>query len=241
MPKPPPRQPGDKTGKTAKSPRGGQTREKVKTAHRRSAASTRWLARQLADPYVAEAHRQGYRSRAAFKLLELDQKFGFLKTGMTAVDLGAAPGGWTQVLVEKLKPDAGKARIVALDILEMDPLPGATLLLADFEAPDSPARLREALGGARPEIVLSDLSPNTSGHTQTDHLRIMRLVEGAYDFAATVLAPGGIFVAKVFQGGSEGDLLARLKADFRKVRHYKPPASRQGSAETYVIAEGFRG
>ncbi len=214
--------------------RGLATR--VMTAKGRKLSSTRWLQRQLNDPYVAEAKRRGYPSRAAFKLIELDDKFHFLKRGGRVVDLGAAPGGWTRVCVERIGP---KGRIVALDINEMDPVPGATVIIRDFLAPDAPALLKEALDGPA-DLVLSDMAAPVTGHAATDHLRIMGLCEVALDFAEEALGPGGTFVAKVFQGGAEHDLLSRLKHSFKTVRHAKPPASRAGSAEMYVIARGFR-
>jgi 23S rRNA (uridine2552-2'-O)-methyltransferase len=206
----------------------------VHSSRGRSAASQRWLARQLNDPYVAAAKAQGWRSRAAFKLLELDERFGLIRPGMRVVDLGAAPGGWTQVAVQR------RAAVVALDLLEMEPVAGALVLRGDFADPEAPARLRAALGG-KADLVLSDMAPNTTGHTATDHVRIMALAEGALDFAELVLVEGGAFVAKVFQGGSERDMLTRLKRSFGTVRHVKPPASRKESSELYVVAVGFRG
>jgi 23S rRNA (uridine2552-2'-O)-methyltransferase len=213
---------------------------KVKTAKKRKLSSTLWLQRQLNDPYVHEAKRQGYRSRAAFKLIQLDERFHILKPGLRIVDLGAAPGGWTQVAVEKVGSKTGKGAVVGMDILEWDPVPGATTLQGDFLADDAPDRLKEALGGPA-DVVLSDMAAPTTGHPSTDHIRIIALVEVALDFALEVLSPGGTFVAKVFQGGTEKTLLDLLKKNFATVRHAKPPASRQGSAETYVVATGFRG
>ncbi len=221
-------------------PQGRQLGVRVKTASKRSLSSTLWLERQLNDPYVAEARRRGYRSRAAFKLLQLDEKFRLLGPGKRVVDLGAAPGGWTQVAVERVQPETTAGHIVAMDILEMDPIPGAVVLLGDFLAEDAPDRLLEALDGPA-DVVLSDMAAPTTGHPRTDHLRIMALAETAYDFASRVLSPGGAFVAKVFQGGAERELLDRLKRDFAQVRHAKPPASRADSSETYVVATGFRG
>jgi 23S rRNA (uridine2552-2'-O)-methyltransferase len=212
---------------------------RVKTAKSRDLASTLWLQRQLNDPYVAEAKKLGYRSRAAFKLAQLDDKLRLLKPGMRIVDLGAAPGGWTQIAIERTKALTSGAKIVALDILEMGPLPPAIVLHLDFLKDDAPAILKQALEGEA-DLVLSDMAAPTTGHRETDHIRIIALAEVAYEFAAEVLAPGGAFVAKVFQGGSEKDLLARLKGDFATVRHVKPPASRAGSAEVYVVAQGFR-
>jgi 23S rRNA (uridine2552-2'-O)-methyltransferase len=211
--------------------------EKVKTAKKRKPSSTRWLQRQLNDPYVHEARKMGFRSRAAFKLTELDDRFHLLQPGLKVVDLGAAPGGWTQVAVERIGP---KGAVVGIDILEWDPIPGATVLVGDFLADETPDRLKEALGG-QADLVLSDMAAPTTGHASTDHLRIIGLVEVALDFAMDVLAPGGGFVAKVFQGGTEKTLLDTLKRAFAVVRHAKPPASRAESAETYVIATGFRG
>jgi 23S rRNA (uridine2552-2'-O)-methyltransferase len=207
----------------------------VRSARGRSAASQRWLARQLNDPYVAAAKQQGWRSRAAFKLLELDERFHLLRPGATVVDLGAAPGGWTQVAVR-----AKATRVVALDLLAMEPLPGAEVMTGDFTDPDVLRHLLEVVGG-KVDLVLSDMAPNTTGHTATDHLRIMALAETALDVALEVLAPGGSFVAKVFQGGSERGMLERMKRSFAQVRHAKPPASRKESSELYVVAMGFRG
>ena len=218
--------------------RGKHTR--VKTAGKRKSSSTRWLQRQLNDPYVAEAKKQGYRSRAAFKLLQLDEKYSLLRRGQRIVDLGAAPGGWTQIAVARAKPETGSGKVVALDYLEMDPVPGADVLQVDFLDPEAPDRLKAALGG-QADLVLSDMAAPTTGHAQTDHLRIMGLAEVAADFAAEVLAPDGAFVCKLFQGGAEKELLDRLKRDFAKVRHAKPEASRSDSSETYLVATGFRG
>jgi 23S rRNA (uridine2552-2'-O)-methyltransferase len=220
--------------------RGRAPKVRVKTAGRRSHSSTLWLERQLNDPYVGEAKRRGYRSRAAFKLEQLDDRFRLLKPGARVVDLGAAPGGWTQVAVERVKAGAGRGRVVGIDLLPTEPVPGATLLTADFLAEEAPALLKEALQGPA-DLVLSDMAEPTTGHAQTDHLRVMALAEAAYAFAREVLAPGGSFVAKMFQGGSERQLLDALKRDFTAVRHAKPPASRSESAEIYVVAQGFRG
>jgi 23S rRNA (uridine2552-2'-O)-methyltransferase len=213
---------------------------RVKTARRRSTSSTHWLQRQLNDPYVAEARRQGFRSRAAFKLLELDDRFHVLKAGGRVVDLGAAPGGWTQVAVARTKAESGRGRVVGIDVLEMDAVPGATLLQADFLSDEAPAAIKAALGGPA-DVVLSDMAAPTTGHANTDHIRIVALAEAAYAFAQEVLAPGGSFIAKVFQGGTERSLLESLRRDFDSVRHAKPPASRAESAEVYVVALGFRG
>jgi 23S rRNA (uridine2552-2'-O)-methyltransferase len=213
---------------------------RVKTAGRRKASSTQWLERQLNDPYVSEAKRLGYRSRAAFKLIQLDDRFHFLKPGARVVDLGAAPGGWTQVAAARVKAADGRGKVVGIDYLPMDPVPGATVLAGDFLAADAPERLRAALGGPA-DVMLSDMAAPATGHATTDHLRIMALAEAAYEFAREVLAPGGIFIAKVLQGGSERSLLEALKRDFTSVRHVKPPASRAESAEVYVVAQRFRG
>jgi 23S rRNA (uridine2552-2'-O)-methyltransferase len=208
---------------------------RVKTAKSRTPASARWLARQLNDPYVTAARQQGWRSRAAFKLLELDDKFGLVRKGARVLDLGAAPGGWTQVTVKR-----GAASVLAVDLLPIDPIHGATLLQGDFSDPAMPQRLMAELGGSA-DLVLSDMAPNTTGHAATDHIRIVALAEMALDFALQVLSPGGAFVAKVFQGGSEKPILDLLKRNFTSVRHAKPPASRKESSELYVVATGFRG
>jgi len=231
---------GRGASKPGGKPSGRRLAVRVKTAKQRDLASTLWLERQLNDPYVAEAKRLGYRSRAAFKLIQLDEKYGLLRPGMKIVDLGAAPGGWTQVAVERTRAATSGARIIALDILPMDATPPATVLHLDFLDPGAPARLMAALDG-QADLVMSDMAAPTTGHRATDHIRIIALAEAAYDFAAEVLAAGGTFVAKVFQGGSEKDLLTRLKRDFETVRHAKPPASRAESAEVYVVAQGFRG
>jgi 23S rRNA (uridine2552-2'-O)-methyltransferase len=213
---------------------------RVKTAHRRRASSTRWLERQLNDPYVADARRLGFRSRAAFKLLQLDERFHLLTPGKRVVDLGAAPGGWTQVAVARIAPP-GKAQgnVVAVDLSPMDPVPGAVVLQRDVRDAATIAAITESLGGPA-DLVLSDMAPAATGHAQTDHLRIVALAETAYDAAVGLLAPGGDFVCKVLQGGAQGDLLAALKRDFASVRHVKPPASRADSAEVYLVAQGFR-
>jgi 23S rRNA (uridine2552-2'-O)-methyltransferase len=208
---------------------------RVKTAKTRSAASARWLARQLNDPYVTAARQQGWRSRAAFKLLELDDRFHLIQKGARVLDLGAAPGGWTQVAVKR-----GAASVLALDLLPIHPIHRAAILQGDFTDPDMPARLTAELGGDA-DLVLSDMAPNTTGHTSTDHIRIVALAEMALDFAIQALSPGGAFVAKVFQGGSEKQILDVLKRNFAGVRHAKPPASRKESSELYVVATGFRG
>ena len=213
----------------------GDSTKRVKTARGRTASSNRWLQRQINDPYVKQAKAEGYRSRAAYKLIELDEKFGVLKGVHRVIDLGVAPGGWSQV-VRKRRP---KAAVVGIDLLETEPLEGVTLLQMDFMADAAPAALTEALGG-QADLVLSDMAANTVGHKQTDHLRTMGLVEAAAWFAVENLAPGGAFVAKVFAGGTDAEILALLKKHFRTVKHAKPPASRKGSSEWYVIAQGFK-
>jgi 23S rRNA (uridine2552-2'-O)-methyltransferase len=212
---------------------------RVKTARGRRLSSTRWLERQLNDPYVQEAKLRGFRSRAAFKLLEIHEKYDIIRPGMTVVDLGAAPGGWTQVAVDMVKaPDRGQ--VVGIDILEWDDVPGATCITQDFMDPDAPDRLKAALNGPV-DLVMSDMAAPTTGHPQTDHLRTIGLCEAGWAFAEEVLAPGGTFVSKVFQGGTTGALLKRMQQACDSVRHYKPPASRKGSPEMFVIAKGFRG
>ena len=215
---------------------GGGPRTRVRTAKGRKIGSTRWLERQLNDPYVRRAKAEGYRSRAAYKLIELDERFGFLKGAKRVVDLGIAPGGWAQVVRKRLP----QASLVGIDLLPTDPIEGATILQMDFMAEDAPARLAEALGGPA-DLVLSDMAANTVGHSQTDHLRTMALVEAAAYFAGEVLKPGGAFVAEVLAGGADNDLVALLKRMFATVKHAKPPASRKGSSEWYVIAQGFKG
>ena len=201
----------------------------------------RWLERQLNDPYVAEAQRLGYRSRAAFKLIQLDDRFGFLKPGRNVVDLGAAPGGWIQVAVERCRPTGGKhGRVVGIDVTPMEPIAGAELFEGDILSDEAPARLKAALGG-KADVVLSDMAAPATGHAKTDHLRVVALAEAAHAFAREVLRSGGVFVTKVLQGGASRDLLAALKQDFTDVRHVKPAASRADSAEIYVVARGFRG
>jgi 23S rRNA (uridine2552-2'-O)-methyltransferase len=213
---------------------------RVKTARGRTVSSQRWLQRQLNDPYVAEAKKRGYRSRAAFKLLQIDDQFHFLKPGGRVVDLGAAPGGWTQVAVERVKPGKGGGVVIGIDITPIEPIAGATVLAKDFYDDDAPAVLEQLLGGPA-DVVLSDMAAAATGETQVDHLRIMGLAEAAHHFACQVLKPGGSFVAKVLRGGTERTLLDRLKRDFTKVRHVKPEASRADSAEMYVVGTGFRG
>ena len=210
--------------------------ERVRTARGRSVSSNRWLERQLNDPYVRRAKAENYRSRAAYKLLELDERFGLLKGVKSVVDLGIAPGGWSQVVGRRIPG----ARIAGIDLLPTDPIDGVTILQMDFMADDAPDKLREALGQA-PDLVLSDMAANTVGHARTDHLRTMGLVEAALQFAVETLRPGGAFVAKVLAGGADSQLVAELKRHFTSVKHAKPPASRKDSSEWYVIAQGFKG
>ncbi len=216
--------------------RSGRDPERLKTAKKRTASSARWLTRQINDPYVKQAAAEGFRSRAAYKLAELDDRFALLKGVTRVVDLGIAPGGWSQV-VRKRTP---KAKVVGIDLLPTDPIDGVTIFEMDFMADGAPDALQEALEGA-PDLVLSDMAANTVGHKATDHLRTMGLVETAADFAIATLAPGGAFVAKVLAGGTDAQLLALLKRHFTHVKHAKPPASRKGSSEWYVIAQGFKG
>ena len=210
--------------------------KRVKTARGRTASSNRWLERQLNDPYVREAKAAGYRSRAAFKLIELDEKFGILRGANRIVDLGIAPGGWSQI-AQKKRP---QATIVGIDLLPTEPIEGVTILEMDFMADEAPDAIMEHLGGA-PDLVMSDMAANTVGHKQTDHLRTMGLVETAADFAIQTLAPGGQFLAKVLAGGTDAELLKLLKQNFKTVKHAKPPASRKGLSEWYVVAQGFKG
>jgi 23S rRNA (uridine2552-2'-O)-methyltransferase len=210
--------------------------KRLRTAKGRKVSSTRWLERQLNDPYVKRAKAENYRSRAAYKLLELDEKFGLLRGVTSVVDLGIAPGGWSQVVRRK----SARAAVVGIDLLPTDPIDGVTILQMDFMDPDAPERLKAALGGPA-DLVLSDMAANTVGHPQTDHLRTMGLVEAALDFATGVLRPGGAFVGKVLAGGTDNALLAQLKRHFTTVKHAKPPASRKESSEWYVIAQGFKG
>ncbi|WP_306257086.1 RlmE family RNA methyltransferase [Pararhizobium sp. IMCC21322] len=214
---------------------------RVKSARGRKISSTKWLQRHLNDPYVQRSKIDGLRSRAAYKILEIDEKYNLLRKGHRIVDLGAAPGGWSQVAAERVGSHIDDIRVVGIDYLSMEPLPGVTLLEKDFLDDDAPDQLREALGGHMADLVLSDMAAPTTGHKQTDHMRIIQLCEVAVEFAREVLKPGGAFVAKVFQGGTEHTLLNELKRDFKKVGHYKPPASRKDSAETYLIARDYRG
>ncbi len=214
-------------------------RKKVKLKPgQRTLSSRQWLLRQLNDPYVKRAKSEGYRSRAAYKLAEIDDKVKFLMRGARVVDLGAAPGGWSQIAAERV--GAGKGRVIAIDVLEMEPVAGVEFLRLDFLDEGAPEKLKAMLGGPA-DVVLCDLAANATGHRRTDHLKIMALVEAAAEFAREALAPGGTFLAKVIQGGTEASLLASLKRDFASVQHIKPPASRAGSAELYVLATGFRG
>jgi len=210
--------------------------KRLKTAKGRKVSSTRWLERQLNDPYVQRARAENYRSRAAYKLLELDERFGLLKGAKAVVDLGIAPGGWSQVVRRK----APGAKVVGIDFLPTDPIEGVSILQMDFMDEDAPGRLKDALGGAA-DLVLSDMAANTVGHQQTDHLRTMALVEAGLEFAAEVLRPGGAYVAKVLAGGADSQLVAEMKRHFATVKHAKPPASRKGSSEWYVVAQGFKG
>jgi 23S rRNA (uridine2552-2'-O)-methyltransferase len=218
-----------------------QLKVRLRTAKQRTASSQRWLERQLNDPYVAAARREGYRSRAAFKLIEIDDKAGLLAPGKRVIDLGAAPGGWAQVAAARVRAVEGRGQVVAIDLLPVEPIPGVEFLQLDFMDATAPGRLRALLRGGRADVVLSDMAAQGTGHTRTDHLRIMGLAEAAAEFACDVLEPGGAFVCKVFQGGTERELLERLKRAFAAVRHIKPPASRAESAELYVVATGFRG
>jgi len=213
---------------------------RVKAGKKRSLSSKLWLDRQLNDPYVTRAKREGLRSRAAFKLTEIDDRHRFLKTGARVVDLGAAPGGWSQIAAKRVGSADGKGRVIAIDVLDMGAIPGVEFLKLDFLDPAAPVALKEKLGGPA-DVVFSDMAANATGHRKTDHLRIMALAEAAADFARETLAPGGSFLAKVLQGGTEGALLAALKRDFASVKHVKPAASRSDSAELYVLATGFRG
>ncbi|QIK96480.1 RlmE family RNA methyltransferase [Sphingomonas sp. HDW15A] len=216
---------------------GGGPKTRVKTAKGRKVSSTRWLERQLNDPYVKRAKAEGYRSRAAYKLLELDERFNLLKGVRAVVDLGIAPGGWSQVVRRK----SPKAAVAGIDLLPTDPIDGVAILQMDFMDEDAPARLQEALGKPKADLVMSDMAANTVGHPQTDHLRTMALVEAGLEFAKEILEPGGAYVAKVLAGGADNALVAQLKRHFTTVKHAKPPASRKDSSEWYVIAQGFKG
>lgn len=223
-----------KGGSGARQLKTRLTKKKVKSSSRR------WLERQLNDPYVKRAQAEGYRSRAAYKLIEIDDRHKLLRPGQRVVDLGAAPGGWCQVAEARVKSTPEEPRVVGIDYLDVDPVPGAVILKMDFLDDDAPARLEEALGGPA-DIVLSDLAAPTTGHRRTDHIRTMHLCEVAADFAISVLKPGGHFLAKTFQGGTEGELLDTLKRNFATVHHIKPPASREESVELYILAKGFKG
>jgi 23S rRNA (uridine2552-2'-O)-methyltransferase len=218
----------------------GRLHVTVKTGGKRKLSSKLWLERQLNDPYVAQAKREGYRSRAAYKLIEIDDKYHFLKPGMTVVDLGAAPGGWSQVAAKRVGAASGKGRVIAIDLLEMPDIAGVTFVQLDFLAEDAPKRLTELMEG-QADVVMSDMAANTTGHRKTDQLRMVGLVEAAAAFAADVLKQGGTFLAKTFQSGADAELMAQLKRDFVNVRHVKPAASRQDSSERYLLATGFRG
>lgn len=231
------------TGGRGGGPGGGRRQAKVRlrTAKQRTASSQRWLERQLNDPYVAAARREGYRSRAAYKLAEIDARCRLLKPGKRVVDLGAAPGGWSQVAADRVKSVEGKGQVVAIDLLDMEAIAGVEFIKLDFMDAAAPARLAAMLREGKADIVLSDMAAQGTGHVRTDHLRIMGLAEAAAEFAGEVLSQGGAFVCKVFQGGTERELLERLKREFATVKHVKPPASRAESAEMYVVAQGFRG
>ena len=218
----------------------GRLHVTVRTGGKRKLSSKLWLERQLNDPYVAQAKRDGYRSRAAYKLLEIDDRHRLLKPGMTVVDLGAAPGGWSQIAARRVGAAEGKGNVIAIDLLEMPEIAGVQFAQLDFHADDAPAKLTAMMGG-RADVVMSDMAANTTGHRKTDQLRIVGLVEIAAAFAGQVLNPGGAFLAKVFQSGADAELQARLKRDFASVKHVKPAASRKDSSERYVLATGFRG
>lgn len=235
--KPPPK---SSIKKPLSNPRGLQKKVNVKTRKKRSVSSARWLQRQLNDPYVAAAKTEGYHSRAAYKLLQMHEDLNIFRTGMKVIDLGAAPGGWTQVVCSIVNPGASGGKVVAIDYLDMKPVAESEFIKMDFMDNKAPDLLKKAIGG-KAHVVMSDMAPPTMGHRETDHLRIMGLAEAAYEFAYEVLLPEGVFIAKVFQGGAERDLLNSLKKDFARVKHVKPHASRADSAEMYVVAMGFRG
>ena len=228
--------PGGSSGREG----GRSLKVRVKTAGKRTMSSKLWLERQLNDPFVAAARREGWRSRAVYKLIELDERYQLLKPGQKIIDLGAAPGGWAQYAAKKVQSATGQGKVVGIDLLDIEPISGVEFTVMDFLAEDAPERLKQMLGGEA-DGVMSDMAANTTGHKKTDHLRIVHLAELAIEFAREVLAPGGFFIAKVFQGGAEGELLSTLKRDFAVVRHVKPKASRADSAELYVLATGFRG
>ncbi len=226
----------------AKRPTGGRAlKERVKTGKGRTVSQKIWLERQLNDPYVKEARKLGYRSRAAFKLIEIDDKYRFLKPGGQVVDLGAAPGGWSQVAAKRVKAEEGRGSVIAIDLHGMDPIPAVNIFKMDFYDDDTPQLLIDALGGEKADCVLSDMAAHATGHRQTDHINIIALAEAGYEFARAVLKPGGTYLAKVLRGGTEGELLKLMKKDFATVRHVKPMASRDDSAELFVLAMGFRG
>ena len=237
MSKPPKKQ----SGSRARSGAARTLGVRVRTAKGRKTSSTNWLKRQLNDPYVQAAKREGYRSRAAYKLMEIDDKYRFLKRGCVVVDLGAAPGGWSQIAANRVCADHGRGFVLGVDLLDVDALPDVTLLKADFMDDAALALIDESLDGRKADVVLSDMAAPSTGHKQTDHLRIIGLCEAALEFAEDKLEPGGAFLAKVLQGGTEKTLLDKLKLNFEKVRHVKPEASRSDSAELYVLAQGFRG
>ncbi len=229
------------TNKPSSGREGGRSlKTRVKSANKRTMSSALWLGRQLNDPYVARAKSEGYRSRAAFKLIEMDDQFKLLRPGQRIIDLGAAPGGWSQVASQRIEAVSGSGKVVAVDLLEMEPVPGVDFAVMDFNDEAAVSRIAAMMGG-RADGVMSDMASNATGHKKTDQLRIMGLVELAYAFARGILAPRGFFLAKVLQGGTDGDLLATLKRDFGTVKHVKPKASRADSSELYVLATGFRG
>lgn len=231
---------GRKASSSAGGPKGLRQDVLLKKREKFTKSSAKWLERQLNDPYVVEAKAKGYRSRAAFKIIQLNDELDFFRPGQKVIDLGAAPGGWTQIAVEFVKPNQTGGRVVAIDYLEMVDIPDSTFIKLDFMDDEAPHLLTEAIGG-KADIVLSDMAPPTMGHKQTDHIRIMALAEAAYEFAREILNPGGVFLSKVFMGGTEKDLLNALKKDFEKVKHIKPHASRADSSEMYVVGLGFRG
>lgn len=232
---------GKQPGTSGRSYGGRNLHTRVKTAKGRKLSSKLWLERQLNDPYVQRAKAEGYASRAAYKLIEIDDRHAILKKGDRVVDLGAAPGGWCQVAVERTGSTSDDIRVAGIDYLDMEPVPGAAILMKDFLDDDAPAALMATLGGNAPDVVLSDMAAPTTGHRRTDHLRTMQLVEIAFDFAVSVLKPGGHFLSKTFQGGTEAELLEAMKQRFASVHHIKPPASRDGSVELYLLAKGFKG
>jgi len=220
---------------------GRRLKERLRTGKGRSVSSKAWLERQINDPYVHEARRRGYRSRAAFKLIEIDDKYRLLKPGHHVVDLGAAPGGWSQVAAHRVKAEEGRGKVIAIDMHGMDPLPGVTVFHKDFLEPDAPQMIIDALGGEKADAVLSDMAAHATGHRQTDHIQIIALAAAAYDFAKMVLRPGGHLLAKVLRGGTESEILKVMKQDFATVKHVKPKASREDSAELFVLAMNYRG